>query len=401
MAPLITVHHPDEPTPTHDESDSAEDDNVVIAVVGSTGSGKSSFIKLFAGEGSVSKAAADNVDSDPLDVHPVEFFDDRIGRKVTLLDTPGFNSNGASDFEGIVTDTDVLKKITEFCITQFDFEKKLDGLIYLHSLDDPNPDSSCAVLTDKSLKMVKTLCRTGTFENVVVLMTFCDGEKDLSTGADGEVELLCSTFGQELAQGGAVFRRHDRTVPAARMVLEHILTSNAQNSNEIAEKKESPEDIPANKAEVDLLIAQYEAQITMMQAELEKLKKNNGQLEAKMQREREEHARQEREWKKKYDEQNEAHKLELKRMQDEFKVKEDRRQQEDSEKLAMEAKLQRENHARAKKEQEMGWDSDIVFTKARDGFQQMLDTKKKPLMNVNDLIAQWTKDPTVKVYTTH
>ncbi len=97
--------------------------------MGSTGTGKSSvsrmftyrnmlahsvplqFIRLMSGDTSVD--VGDSLESETSKIQVVRFFDQASGRNVVLVDTPGFDDSRAG-----VTDTDILKEITQYLLEQ-------------------------------------------------------------------------------------------------------------------------------------------------------------------------------------------------------------------------------------------------------------------------------------------
>ncbi|KIK59281.1 hypothetical protein GYMLUDRAFT_97773 [Collybiopsis luxurians FD-317 M1] len=299
---------------SNEESSSTGEDNLIIAVIGSAGSGKSSFIKLLAEEGTV--------ESNVSGIQIVDVFDELTGRRVTLLDTPGI------DDENGVTATQLMKKITEFSITQYDSIRNLNGLVYMHSVAGSTESGG---LGTSNLKWFSNLSDSNTFNNVVVLTTFWDDPSAWNVGEEREDELK-SKF-RQLETGGAEFMRHDKTVLSARRVLKHLVL----------------------KSEMDVLKAKHKAEIARLEAELRKLRKKNGELEeqlkretadlqrkledaenekaellkdlasekkirqdleAKMQQEKDEHKKQEQEWAKKYKQQYEAYKAVLNGLHD-------------------------------------------------------------------------------------
>jgi len=103
----------------------AASDEVLIAVMGATGSGKTTFInlasksKLRIGRGlesctSIVQAAA------PFQLD---------GHTVTLVDTPGFDDTHRSD-------TEILRMIAVYLSTVYENGKKLAGVIYFHRISD-------------------------------------------------------------------------------------------------------------------------------------------------------------------------------------------------------------------------------------------------------------------------
>ena len=55
----------------------------------------------------------DSLESETADVEVIRFIDDNTGRKVTIVDTPGFDDSRQG-----VTDTDILKKIADFLLAE-------------------------------------------------------------------------------------------------------------------------------------------------------------------------------------------------------------------------------------------------------------------------------------------
>lgn len=70
--------------------------------------------------------------------------------------------------------------------------------------------------------MIKTLCGTGTYKNVVILTTLWD-TVSLRQGELQEAQVRLNIL-QWLIQDGATFMRHDRTLSSAQRVLDYIFT---------------------------------------------------------------------------------------------------------------------------------------------------------------------------------
>ncbi|KIK57234.1 hypothetical protein GYMLUDRAFT_46492 [Collybiopsis luxurians FD-317 M1] len=255
-------NYPDQDPDSSHES-SAEDDDVVIAVMGSTGSGKSSFIKLLSGDQTVK--TGDSLESETIDVQQVSFQDEQTGHRIILVDTPGFD-----DSRDGMSDTEVLRKITGFLLDEYDNKRKLNGLIYIHSIASTRFSGQSV----RNLKMFKSLCGSETYKNVVVLTTFWD-DKSAQTMGEKREEELKSKFCKPLADGGATFMRHDRTIPSTQKVLQYILTlvpTNVQITKEIREEGKALENTTAGSvrsAEVNQLIIQHKAEISELQAQLQ------------------------------------------------------------------------------------------------------------------------------------
>ncbi|KAF5372396.1 hypothetical protein D9757_011613 [Collybiopsis confluens] len=366
-----------------------DDDDVVIAIMGSTGSGKSSFIKLLSGNDSVK--TGDSLESETIDVRCVDFVDEETGRKVILVDTPGFD-----DSRDGVTDTDILKKITGFLLEEYDNKRKLNGIIYIHSIASTRFSGQSV----RNLKMFKNLCGAETYKNVVILTTFWDDRSAKKMGEKREAELK-SKFCLQLAQGGAAFMRHNRTKSSSHKVLDYIFTlvpTDVQITKEIRVDGKTLEDTAAgsvHRAEVDALIAKHKAEVEELMNEMKDMKGANEEmrkelakekeemrmkldrleqervalsdglageqkarqaLEDKLQQDKEERIQQDKDWSKRYNDQSEKHTDALKRMEKEFKDSSARRQEQDSQRLlAIERQARQDAEDKLRKAQGRGW----------------------------------------------
>ncbi|KAJ7780608.1 P-loop containing nucleoside triphosphate hydrolase protein [Mycena maculata] len=255
-------------------------DEVVIAVLGSTGSGKSSFIKLVTGDASI--GIGDSLESETLDVKTFPFHDPTSGRKVIIVDTPGFDDSRAG-----VTDTDVLKKIANFLVGEYDKDRKLNGLIYFQRISDPRFGGQAG----SNLRMFKKLCGEEPFKNVVVVTTFWDRVASEQEGSKREEELK-SKFFRDLVGGGARFMRHDRTAESAQKVLGHIFTlvpTNVQIQEEIRVQGKSLEDTAAGsmrREEVEEIMARHKQEVADLKAEMATIRRNDEEARRELEAER-------------------------------------------------------------------------------------------------------------------
>ncbi|KAJ7061259.1 hypothetical protein C8F01DRAFT_1252900 [Mycena amicta] len=181
--------------PEHDPADGRQDE-IIIAVMGSTGAGKSSFIKLLTGSDTVK--IAENLESETSESR--------------LSIPPGFD-----DSRSEMTDTEVLKRVAGFLVKEYNAKRKLNGFIYVHRIADARIGGQSI----RNMRMIKELCGTETFKNVVILTTFWDLVSE-ALGRVREDELKKFTFFRDLVAGGACFMRHDRTHGSAVQVLRHV-----------------------------------------------------------------------------------------------------------------------------------------------------------------------------------
>ncbi|KAJ4480259.1 lipoxygenase [Lentinula aciculospora] len=256
-------------------------DDVVLVIMGSTGTGKSSFIKLLTNNGGVK--IGNNLDSLTSDVQVFRFLDRTSGRRIAIVDTPGFDDS-RSDF----TDTAILKKIAEFLLDKYDKKQKVSGLVYLHRMSDPRFGGQAT----RNLKMFQNLCGTNAYRNIVVLTTFWDRVSMLE-GAKREGQLQSMYF-SDIVVGGALFMRHDRTARSAAEVLAHILTlrpTNLQIQEEIRVGGKALEDTAAgsvHREEIERIMAKYREEVSNLSKEISAMKQDNNVLMRELEEEKSE-----------------------------------------------------------------------------------------------------------------
>ncbi|KAF9781312.1 hypothetical protein BJ322DRAFT_269416 [Thelephora terrestris] len=176
--------------------------------MGATGTGKSTFINLVSrsnlrvGNGLQSCTEAVGAsNSFPLD-----------GRRVTLIDTPGFDDTTRSD-------TDVLNMIALFLENSYKQGTKLAGVLYFHRISDFRVGG----ISTRNFKMFRKLCGDSTLHNVLIVTNMW-GEVELRTGSDREAELMKEDiFFKPVLDKGAQMDRHLNTAGSAEHIIRRIL----------------------------------------------------------------------------------------------------------------------------------------------------------------------------------
>ncbi|KAF2723147.1 P-loop containing nucleoside triphosphate hydrolase protein [Polychaeton citri CBS 116435] len=140
------------------KSESQDSSPVRVAVMGVTGSGKSTFIRAASQLDEVK--VGHGWESCTAIVEPFDFT--YKGRKITLIDTPGFNDTNK-------TETEVLREIADWLDSTYRNppHQKLNGLIYVQSILDPRMYGSSL----RNLKMFKDLCGLDPMKNVTLVTT--------------------------------------------------------------------------------------------------------------------------------------------------------------------------------------------------------------------------------------
>lgn len=164
---------------------------VVIAVMGMTGAGKSSFIRRITGDQSIK--VGDTLHSGKCitlrslqfirpnrssETEEVKSYHHSYGGKTfQLVDTPGFDDSRFSDDK-------IVEKILEWLRNSLTQGTTLNGIIYIHPIIKPRIGGTAG----SNIRMFKQLCGNDFYQNVVLATTFWE-DIDPSEGARREREL--------------------------------------------------------------------------------------------------------------------------------------------------------------------------------------------------------------------
>ncbi|KAF2267003.1 hypothetical protein CC78DRAFT_594212 [Lojkania enalia] len=223
-----------------------DESDIVVAVMGLTGVGKSHFIALLgASRSGCSEATAlvgDSLSSGKLHNLPLTedlyMFDvsletkhldvfvlPRRGRKIYLVDTPGFDDSNMSNSK-------ILRMISGFLTRAYKPTKNVDGIVYLHRITDNRVGGHAL----KNIKLFEELCGSEAMEIVTLLTTMWDvaGSVPGFTKADFErhEEQLISQYWGEMIQKEATVRRSLNTRESVLSVLDHILDIRMRREDE-------------------------------------------------------------------------------------------------------------------------------------------------------------------------
>ncbi|RYP48019.1 hypothetical protein DL768_006010 [Monosporascus sp. mg162] len=180
--------------------------DALIAVMGMTGSGKTTFISRVTGRTDLK--IGHDLNSCTQDIEVVETEID--GRVVRFVDTPGFSDTYLSD-------TEVLEMIASYLSKAYSEKMQLTGIIYLHPISDNRFTHHAA----KNLEMFKKLTGQQNLKNVVLVTSMWNRVGDVE-GGRREVQLR-QDYWELLLAFGARMSRFDGTPAAARDVAAALL----------------------------------------------------------------------------------------------------------------------------------------------------------------------------------
>lgn len=260
-------------------SQSSLEQDIVIAVMGVTGAGKSTFIKTVSGRNDV--VVGDNLSSETQEVHAYEF--GHKGRTYILVDTPGFDDTNRQDSE-------IIEQILGWIKTSLLEGTRLNGVIYLHRISDPRMGGTAL----RNNRMFRKLVGADSLKNVILATTFWEGIPP-HIGAHRENE-LCSNpdFWGGMLERGAKMAKLTRSRESALAVLEQISgdeTIVLDDESVLREQREALEAIQ-KKMEEEKEAARQQMEMEVRQARIEAARKlAREKEELRKQREREERAR--------------------------------------------------------------------------------------------------------------
>ncbi|TDL17992.1 P-loop containing nucleoside triphosphate hydrolase protein [Rickenella mellea] len=188
-------------------SEASEKPPAIIAIMGSTGVGKTSFINKVTGQ---NLPVGHELDSCTSEIKEVRL--KRGKRNVVLMDTPGFGGSSMSD-------TEVLRLITKHLMTSYKAGARLTGVIYMHSISPATVDD----VTRRNFKMFHKFCGSEHLQQVAIVTTGWD-KVDRITGESRESQLRTGqTLFKPMLDHNATMMRHDGTIASAKDIVDHFL----------------------------------------------------------------------------------------------------------------------------------------------------------------------------------
>ncbi|OTA75563.1 hypothetical protein M434DRAFT_39029 [Hypoxylon sp. CO27-5] len=265
-----------------------QQDDLVIALMGTTGCGKSTFIKLCTGR---DIAIGHNLESCTEDVQTYSFTHPNYPAfRIFLVDTPGFDDTNRSDSE-------ILRTLAAWLTASFLNGIKLSGIIYLHRINQPRMQGSAR----RNVKLFEDLCGDNALKNVILVTTMWDilgTDEGLAEEREKQLRSKREYWGYMVDKGSEIFR-HNNSEQSALKVIEHIVKKNSRVvlnvQNEMVNGCQPLNKTTVGRGVQELLAeqnAKFSVELRTIQSDLaQALREQNEEMVEIMRELREEHTR--------------------------------------------------------------------------------------------------------------
>ncbi|KAL6302082.1 P-loop containing nucleoside triphosphate hydrolase protein [Sparassis latifolia] len=196
-------------------ADDISPEDAIIALMGPTGVGKSTFISAATQQGS--NNVGHNLQSCTGEIRAIRVSRPTDSGNVVLVDTPGFDDTTSSD-------TEILKMIASWLSKTYKRHITLAGIIYMHRISD----NRIAGTPLKNFSMFTKLCGPRAAQNVIIATTMW-GRVPSDLGRRRERELQEKWWKPMLELGSATARFLD-TFESAWSVIDSVLVRGSMPS---------------------------------------------------------------------------------------------------------------------------------------------------------------------------
>ncbi|KAK5200138.1 hypothetical protein LTR99_004936 [Exophiala xenobiotica] len=237
-------------------------DDTIIALMGMTGVGKSSFISLFTNE---KVPIGNDLESctEICSIYPATI--PGTSEKFWLVDTPGFDDSRKTDYE-------ILRELSSWLVKSYQEHIRLKGIVYLHRILDVRLGGTGM----RNLRMFKKLVGEENLSSIVLATTFWE-HTDPNVGEKRENQLRVNEefWGKMVARGSRMFR-HDKDVVSGTEILNYLFGLEGKPKYDIqvdmVDKKKALDETAAGaevQSQVDKLRQEYEKRLDDYKKEME------------------------------------------------------------------------------------------------------------------------------------
>ncbi|KAK5658016.1 hypothetical protein OQA88_2570 [Cercophora sp. LCS_1] len=180
---------------------------VLIAVIGVTGAGKTTFVSQATGRKDL--AVGHGIDSCTQDVIPVTYTFE--GKRVTLIDTPGFDDSERSD-------TDILSLLAAYMADTHEQGILLTGILFLQPINQPRLQGS----EMRRTRLFKKLLGEDAYKRVIIATTMWNQLSDSEATARQNQRMSRNDVWGDMVSRGATVVRHDDNPQSAASIVRRL-----------------------------------------------------------------------------------------------------------------------------------------------------------------------------------
>ncbi|KAF5351182.1 hypothetical protein D9756_008403 [Leucocoprinus leucothites] len=220
------------------------EDDMIIVVMGPTGSGKSTFIRTVTGVANYDdNEVGHRLMSATSEISALRItFTNRHNTNLVLVDTPGFNDTNKSDYHVLETIVQWFRRMHERKRDSGANEKptklRISGILYLHRITDIRLKGSIL----KNFEMFQKLCGEKFYDRVVITTTMWPNKDD--SGFDPEEEEDCRNRDQQLKEkywkfmvtSGSRVCSFTGNPESARGIINQVVDAERENQRRLHER---------------------------------------------------------------------------------------------------------------------------------------------------------------------
>ncbi|PPQ78241.1 hypothetical protein CVT24_006502 [Panaeolus cyanescens] len=182
--------------------------DIIFAIMGPSGVGKSSFISAITGHQDVGVQVGHTLKSCTSSISVVKIDIPGTRYRLVLVDTPGFDDSHKNDSE-------ILTVIADWLYQTYNNQVLLSGVIYLHRITDNRYDMSA----QRTLRLFQALTGVENFERIALVTTMWDQLIEDVSEASNRQQLLEEEYWVDLIEGGALTHKFRNTKSSALDIL--------------------------------------------------------------------------------------------------------------------------------------------------------------------------------------